>query len=455
MRSCTDKQCGLFAVVLVASVSLGTATADELHVPSEYGTIQAAVDAASEGDVVVVADGVYSGPGNTTIDVGGYDVITVRSANGPETCTIDGGGTYRAFELDDLSPESCIRGFTIVNCGGHNGSEGGAILCKHGMQGRIEDCILINNASSQEGGAIYCRYSSDSTPVIQGCKIIGNTAEWGGGVYCELNDICIVNCVFENNIAQRGGGAICCQSRPLIINSVISNNYGGWYGGAICARTGTGPHALNCTITENEASWYGGGIYAYNADEVVIENSIIAHNEALLGSQWALEHYSVGHVAFSDIYGGDPLYVSSLSIVLWGDGNLEVDPLFIDSEEGDFRLMHESLCVDAGSNGLIAEDCGDLDGDGDTEEPIPFDFAGCPRVSRFVVDMGAFEIPYGDMNCDRVLDFDDINPFVLAISGQDAYANQFPDCDWLFADCNADGTVDFDDITAFVAILGQ
>jgi hypothetical protein len=61
--------------------------------------------------------------------------------------------------------------------------------------------------------------------------------------------------------------------------------------------------------------------------------------------------------------------------------------------------------------------------------------------------------PIGDMNCDGVLDFGDINPFVLAIGGQAAYETAYPDCDWMLADINGDDVVSFEDINAFVAAL--
>jgi Flp pilus assembly protein TadD len=59
----------------------------------------------------------------------------------------------------------------------------------------------------------------------------------------------------------------------------------------------------------------------------------------------------------------------------------------------------------------------------------------------------------GDLNCDGVVNFDDINPFVLALSDPVAYAAQYPNCDLLNGDCDGDGDVDFDDISAFVALL--
>jgi hypothetical protein len=60
----------------------------------------------------------------------------------------------------------------------------------------------------------------------------------------------------------------------------------------------------------------------------------------------------------------------------------------------------------------------------------------------------------GDMNCDGVVNFDDIDPFVLALSDPNAYQTSYPNCNLLNGDCNHDGAVNFDDIDAFVALLG-
>ena len=61
--------------------------------------------------------------------------------------------------------------------------------------------------------------------------------------------------------------------------------------------------------------------------------------------------------------------------------------------------------------------------------------------------------PRGDMNCDGLVDFGDINPFVLAMSSHAGYQAAFPDCQWQNADCNNDGAVDFGDINPFIAII--
>ncbi len=60
----------------------------------------------------------------------------------------------------------------------------------------------------------------------------------------------------------------------------------------------------------------------------------------------------------------------------------------------------------------------------------------------------------GDMDCDGDVDFDDIDPFVLALSGEAAYYAQFPECNWLNGDIDDNGAVDFDDINPFVSLIG-
>jgi serine protease AprX len=68
-----------------------------------------------------------------------------------------------------------------------------------------------------------------------------------------------------------------------------------------------------------------------------------------------------------------------------------------------------------------------------------------------------FQVAYcalGDMNCDGIVSFDDINPFVLALSDPLAYAATYPNCNLLNGDCNFDESVDFDDINCFVALFG-
>ena len=95
-------------------VNLESYPADK-KVPGGYSTIQEAINAASDGDIIEVAPGPpYSGPGNWDIDFQGK-AITVRSEAGPEYTTLDCSGQgHRGFYFHrGEGPDSILRGFTI------------------------------------------------------------------------------------------------------------------------------------------------------------------------------------------------------------------------------------------------------------------------------------------------------------------------------------------------------
>ncbi len=75
------------------------------------------------------------------------------------------------------------------------------------------------------------------------------------------------------------------------------------------------------------------------------------------------------------------------------------------------------------------------------------------NAGHLIVNTGA-GAGRGDLNCDGVVDFDDINPFVLALSmGETEYYNQYPACHFYNADVDSSGTVDFADINPLVDCL--
>lgn len=113
-KSEMKKQFRLFAMSAVALMLVVPAVGVERHVPSEYSTIQAAINVSSNGDIITVAAGTHKGSGNRDIDFGGL-AITVRSEDGPDSCIIDCEYQGRGFYFhNDETRDSIVKGFTIT-----------------------------------------------------------------------------------------------------------------------------------------------------------------------------------------------------------------------------------------------------------------------------------------------------------------------------------------------------
>jgi len=255
--------------------------ADVIHVPADYPTIQEAINAASHGDEIIVADGVYTGEGNRDIDFLGL-TITVRSENGPDACTIDCEEEDRAFHFRNAETnESVLQGFTITNGMARRGIDefgGGAIACTEGSDPTIANCRLTGNQSVNDGGgAIFCE---NSNPRIVECEMTLNTSNGGGAVICIASSPSILNCeIVENRAIDGTGGGISLsmQSRPLIEGCTIAGNEANTGGGIRCLVSD--PTIVGCTIEGNAAD-EGGGISLSDFSSPLIRNTTITQNEA-------------------------------------------------------------------------------------------------------------------------------------------------------------------------------
>jgi len=193
----------------------------------DFPTISAAIEVAEDGDIIILADGIYYGEGNRDLDFTGV-VITIRSeSSNPDSCIIDCQGTesepHRGciFQSGETS-ESVIEGITIM--GGY-ADEGGAIKCENESSPTIRNCVLRDNYATS-GGAIY---SESSSPTIENCTISYNTSPPAGAAFLLYSDPIFDSCILSHSID--GPAVFGYESFPaLSCTDVVWNEGGDWVG---------------------------------------------------------------------------------------------------------------------------------------------------------------------------------------------------------------------------------
>ena len=327
-----------FLSIISILVFANSALAGTLYVPNNYLTIQEAIDASNPGDTIMVASGVYRlYSGNITIV---KESITLKSAYGAKKTIIEGRGHSPVITF---VPHSCavIDGFTItsINDIDTKAVKGGGIYCAP-----LSSPTIINNVITENnavfGGGIYCAPSS--SPTIRNNVISGNNSiKFGGGIFSYRASPNIVNNrIVGNEASNSGGGISCCRDSARITNNIIWENKAKSGGGISCDRSSCA--IISDTITRNVAT-YGGGIF-FDGGSMRIINTILWDNKDDLYSGWFSPASRPNH---SDIGDGDFRGVN---------GNISADPLFIDPENGDFRLRLDSPCIDAGNSDPIYDD---------------------------------------------------------------------------------------------------
>jgi hypothetical protein len=325
----------------------GGAEATVRRVPSQYSTIQAGINAAVNGDTVLVANGTYTGTGNRDINFFGKKIL-VTSENGPEVTIIKCEGTpqgnHRGFYFSGGEDStSVLRGFTIRDGYVASPSQyGGGIFCA-GASPTIRGNHLISNYGPH-GGGICC---AESEARIEGNTIRGNSSWTGGGIACIDGSVITIvgNTITENQAYSdlgQGGGIYCEWSSSVIEGNLIAGNSCNGEGGGIYCYS-YGPTIEGNTITGNTAEWYGGGVVGYNSWGTV-SNCILWANSAPTGPQIFTGGSDTLTVRYCDVQGG------------WiGTGNINANPLFVTGPFGDYYLeqigaaqRQQSPCVDAG-----------------------------------------------------------------------------------------------------------
>ncbi|MCG3124644.1 MAG: hypothetical protein GIKADHBN_03119 [Phycisphaerales bacterium] len=236
------RRVGRAMLTLALILPAGHAIAADLHVPSQHPTIQAAIDAASNGDSVVIAPGTYA----EAFSLSGK-AITVRSSEGPDVTIIDGASLpdqTLVLAIDRETFQTVLEGLTFMN----------------GQGSLRPNCT----AAKPVGGAVYIGQGGALT--IRGCRFVHNGFDrdlvWGGAVYSHRGSLRIFDCEFTDN-----GGYTSVRGLGVV------------NGGAV-GQCGDGSLEISrCIFTENFAG-YGGAVRTHHSPQVLISDCIFAGNSA-------------------------------------------------------------------------------------------------------------------------------------------------------------------------------
>jgi hypothetical protein len=499
----------VYVITIVAGIcTVGSAAV--LHVPAEYATIQAAIDAAETGDEVVLANGTYTGAGNINVDFLGK-AITLRSAGGdPTLCIIDCQEMARAIYVHDSAGPVLLKGLSMLN-GRPPGNSGGGVLCLSSDL-RVENCRFIGNGVDLMDRMTLVGVDGSGLP---------DTADGGGAIYVQDGSLAVNECHFEGCFVHcyglsdySGGGGICVVGGSAsVTDCYFSNcdaNVSCWFGGGAIAAFETTIAVHECEMVACGAHGDGGGFWGqtctvdirgnrirqcsgfHNSGAIglgscsgTIANNVLCDNSAGEGGGAMLITYGSLSVTGCTIANNDggygsgggllTYYITQVDVkncIIWGNtatSGPQIDwygtsaPVvsYCDVQGGwtgtgninqgpylttDYHLSSSSSPCINAGDPAYVLAAGDADIDGQIRK--------WPRTGR--VDMGADEygsFGYGDLNCDHNITAFDIDPFVRALTNPTVYAATWPNCWYLLADLNADGAVNAFDIDPFVLVL--
>jgi hypothetical protein len=398
-------------VWMLAVLALFVAKADaqvEGHqiilVPAEHGTIQAAINASSHGDLIQVSAGTYT----ENIDFSGKD-ITIQGMGASHTSIINGNQTGSCVTIDSGERVATLIGFSITNGSGNalvhtgiNQHVGGGICCINSGC-IIDDCLIYSNEACEDvtatqnfGGGIYAQgrgYHLTGTVEVKNCKIYSNKAGTtvakgeGGGVYYlwldpESGDL-VDNEIYSNEITGwNGTGVYISGGIDEIDGNVIYDN------SRVDAEPGAyavyinsiSVHRLKFTnnlIYENDTN----GVFFFGHQKAYIyHNTISDHNINIVVSALASDFFQYDHYIYNNIFYNYTTFNAGIGhdlsdtsyhrvyydynctedgnltgaiylgkcIFNYGSNNIAVDPEFVDKVNDDYHIDPSSPCVDTG-----------------------------------------------------------------------------------------------------------
>jgi len=257
----------VISALLATIVLAPTALATTRTVPTDFLTIQEALDASTTGDTVLVLQGFYSGSGNVELDFHGKS-MTLRGDTAGFGAIIGCNRTARAFVMQSGENSATVienldiqDGFaTGIDFAGDTLFVGGAVLCVFNSSPTFRNCVF-ENCTADNGGAVFCAFNSN--PRFEHCEFLGNAAidptdlsteiGYGGALLSFDSGPTFVDCDFSLNSATYDGGAIYCDSLAdvTVENSVFDGNQVGDGGAGIACFHGSAT-VTGCDFLNNE-----------------------------------------------------------------------------------------------------------------------------------------------------------------------------------------------------------
>jgi hypothetical protein len=354
-----------------------------------YSSIQAAIDAATTGDVIEVAPCTHY----ETVDFNGM-AITVRSFDPTDwedvnSTVIDANGAnYGVYFHNSETSSSKLKGFTITGADMHG------IYC-YNASPTISDCnVTANGSSTADGAGMFNDYYS--SPTVTNCIFANNTADWGGAMYNDDHSSpTVTSCVFSKNTANDGAGMLNYDnSAPQVINCAFYDNDADYDGGGMYNENDAEPDVINCTFFDNYADDYGGALYNYDDPIVTIINCILWDNTAGSSGGEIYNDNAEVYVSYSDIEGElNGTKCGGDSSDDEGD-NIDDDPDFEDDTDPDGADDIWGTCDD-GLRLDSTSPCADEGHDSSVPQGVDEDIKGSDRIINGDVDMGAYEYDSG------------------------------------------------------------
>lgn len=311
----------MFVLALLVASTLSAA---ELHVPSQYATIQSAIAASADGDVILVSPGTYTEP----VDLMGRR-ITLRSTDGPAVTILDGATYDNSILIADggETRETVVQGFTFRNGAGYpqpacdlGGHKGGALfLLDSGIT--MIDCVFEENGRVEgerefaivAGGAIF---ACQSDLVLDRCRFTRNAAGSGGAIDYLVGlprTLTIERSAFADNQAGQGSAVVAIlygRSTLRIADTQFDRNVSARGSGVtVAARHWSQTTIERCDFRDNHSTGAGAAIHANFEHETSLriaecrfERSRASHGAGVLLNTSQSAIASITDSVFSDGY---------------------------------------------------------------------------------------------------------------------------------------------------------